>query len=154
MNIPNDNLDRFGLIAIIIIVVIGLLLLFIGNLEATLTIPKDKPVWINLTANQSHLFFSYDAEKVPGFKSVLFKTSWEDPEMNSNRELYQLETGLIKDNISFPKLVTVSTPDLFVGVTVNTEIKPGVKMSRQYIWRVSQEPFSLGRDKPTIDYIR
>lgn len=133
---------------------IGCLFAFMGNLDSTRSIQKDQPLWMNLTANDTHITFSYDASEVEGFDSILLRTSWWDPRLDDSRELYRMESGLRQNSVSFPKQVTVSSPPMAVGITVTTHPSLGVTQGRQYVWKVTQAPLTLGLDDPIIDYIR
>lgn len=150
----NEELERNVLIIFLLMLGIGVLFAFLGNLSSTTNMPKDKPLWMNVTANHTDITFSYNAENVEGFDSLALQTSWWDPHTEGDRELYSMESGLLKNNVSFPKLVTISSSPMIVGVTVKTHPREGITQTRRYIWKVTQEPFTLGLDKPTVDYIR
>lgn len=149
----DERLDNWVMFIFLGTILIGLVIAFVGNLDSTTMVPKDKPKWMNVTANTTTIFFSYDATQIQGFKSILLRAGWADPEMNSDRELYSVESTDLQRNISFPKMVTVSTPPMFIGATVSTE-QDGVQYGRQYVWKVYQSPFTLGFDDPIIDYMR
>lgn len=154
MKSPDLDLERNVLLLFLGMLIIGVIIAFVGNYYSTQTEHKDKPEWINLTANESHIFFTYDAESIPGFKAMYLQATWHDPYTAETRELYSMTSELDRNNISFPKFVTLGSPSMTVGATVETLAGPEIIEHRRYIWRVTQEPLTFGLDSPTIDYIR
>lgn len=154
MKTPDTEMERNVLLIMLGMLVIGSFIAFAGNFESTTTSNKDKPLWMNLTSNETHLIFDYDANTVPGFKSLLLQASWTDPYTDNMRELYSVKSNLTRASISFPKFVTLGSPPLIIGAVVETDTNMGVLQTRKYIWRVVQEPLTLGLDSPVIDYIR